>query len=77
MLQNFTNFVTNRTNTEMSENQSDDTRSLREQVEEYIFDAIAEFEDVTGETVTGVDVFHKRPIGFDRKPYIEVNLITK
>jgi len=58
-------------------NESEDLRSLREQVEEYIFQAIAEFEDVTGETVTGIDVLHHRPIGFGRTPYMEINLITK
>lgn len=58
-------------------NESEDIRPLREQVESYIFDAIAEFEEVTGLTVTEVEVIHRRPIGFERKEYMEVNLITK
>lgn len=51
--------------------------SLKEQVESYIFDAIVEFEEVTGLVVSGIEIEHHRPIGFDRKPYIEINLITK
>ena len=58
-------------------NESEDIRPLKEQVEAYIFDAVAEFEEVTGLTVTEVEIIHRRPIGFEREPYMEVNLITK
>lgn len=57
--------------------QEPDIASLKEQVEEYIFNAIVEFEDVTGLEVTGIEVKHCRPIGFERQPYIDINLQTQ
>ena len=54
-----------------------DPRPLREQVEEYIFNGIAEFEEISGVKVCRVDVIHHKGIGFGAKDTIEVNLITE
>ena len=51
--------------------------SLKEQVEAYISDGIAEFEQVSGIRVERVDIIHHRGIGFGAKETMEVNIITQ
>ena len=54
-----------------------DPRPLREQVEEYIYEGIAEFEAISGVKVSRIDVIHHKGIGFGAKDSIEINLITE
>ena len=51
--------------------------SLREQIEAYIFEGVAEFEQISGVRVERIDVKHYRSIGFGAKESIEVNIITE
>lgn len=54
----------------------DETASLREQVERYIFECVTEFEDISGVKVERIDIIHHRGIGFGAKDTMEVNIIT-
>lgn len=54
-----------------------DTRPLKDQVEEYLFDGIMEFEQLSGLKVERVEVIHHRGIGFMAKDTMEVNIITQ
>lgn len=51
--------------------------SLREQVEAYVFDGIAEFEQLSGIRVERIEIKHHRGIGFGAKETMEVNIITE
>ena len=51
--------------------------SLREQTEVYLFEIINEFEQVSGLSVSRIDVKHHRGIGFGARDTIEVNIITE
>ena len=51
--------------------------SLKEQIEAYLFQGIAEFEQVSGVKVERVEVKHHRTIGFGAKEIMEVNIITE
>lgn len=51
--------------------------SLKEQIEAYLFQGIAEFEQVSGIKVERVEVKHHRTIGFNAKEIMEVNIITE
>lgn len=50
---------------------------LKDQIEQYIFDGIVEFEQLSGLKVERVDVIHRRGIGFGSKDTMEVNIITQ
>lgn len=54
-----------------------DPRSLKEQIEAYIFEGVAEFEQISGVRVERIEVKHYRSIGFGGKDIMEVNLITE
>lgn len=54
-----------------------DPRSLKEQIEAYIFEGVAEFEQLSGLRVERVEVIHRRGIGFGAKETMEVNIITE
>lgn len=54
-----------------------DPRPLRQQVEEYVFECVLEFEQISGMKVSRIDVIHHRGIGFGAKDSIEINLITE
>lgn len=54
-----------------------DPRPLKDQVEEYLFDGIMEFEQLSGLKVERVEVIHRRGIGFGAKDTMEVNIITQ
>lgn len=54
-----------------------DPRSLKDQIEAYLFDGIAEFEELSGLKVERVEVIHRRSIGFGAKETMEVNIITQ
>lgn len=54
-----------------------DPRPLKDQVEEYLFEGIAEFEAISGLRVERVEVTHHRGIGFGAKDTMEVNIITE
>lgn len=54
-----------------------DPRSLKEQIEQYIFEGVAEFEQLSGLRVERVEVIHRRGIGFGAKETMEVNIITE
>ena len=53
-----------------------DPRPLKDQVEEYLFDGIMEFEQISGLKVDRVEVIHHKGIGFGAKDTMEVNIIT-
>lgn len=55
----------------------EETRTLREQVEAYIFEGVTEFEQLSGIRVERIDIKHHRGIGFGAKDTMEVNLITE
>ena len=55
----------------------EEVRSLREQVEAYIFEGIAEFEQISGLQVERIDIRHYRPAGFGSKDMMEVNIKTR
>ena len=57
--------------------QPETSLSLREQTEIYLFEIINEFEQVSGLSVSRIDVRHHRGIGFGAKDSIEVNIITE
>lgn len=50
---------------------------LKDQIEQYIFDGIVEFEQLSGLKVERVEVIHRRGIGFGAKETMEVNIITE
>lgn len=50
---------------------------LKDQVEQYIFDGIVEFEQLSGLKVDRVEIIHRRGIGFGAKDTMEVNIITQ
>lgn len=50
---------------------------LKDQIEQYIFDGIVEFEQLSGLKVERVEVIHRRGIGFGAKDTMEVNIITQ
>lgn len=50
---------------------------LKDQIEQYIFDGIVEFEQLSGLRVERVEVIHRRGIGFGAKETMEVNIITQ
>ena len=50
---------------------------LKDQIEQYIFDGIVEFEQLSGLKVERVEVIHRRGIGFGAKETMEVNIITQ
>ena len=50
---------------------------LKDQIEQYIFDGIVEFEQLSGLKVERVEVIHRRGIGFGAKDMMEVNIITQ
>ena len=52
-----------------------DPRPLKDQVEEYLFDGIAEFEQLSGMKVERVEVIHHNGIGFGAKKTMDVNII--
>ena len=54
-----------------------DPRPLKDQVGEYLFDGIMEFEQLSGLKVERVEVIHHRGIGFGAKDTIEVTIITE
>ena len=47
---------------------------MKEQVEAYVFDAIIEFERISGLRIDGIDIKRHRPAGFWAKDTIEINL---
>lgn len=53
------------------------TLPLKDQIEQYIFDGIVEFEQLSGLKVERVEVIHRRGIGFGAKETMEVNIITQ
>jgi len=55
----------------------DEVRSLREQLEEYIFHGVTEFEELTGLAVTGVDIRRERKAGFGETEKMIVDVNTK
>lgn len=55
----------------------EEVRSLREQVEAYIFECVAEFEQISGLRVERIDIRHYRPAGFGSKDIMEVNIRTQ
>ena len=50
---------------------------LKDQIEQYIFDGIVEFEQLSGLKVERVEIIHRRGIGFGAKETMEVNIITQ
>lgn len=50
---------------------------LKDQIEQYIFDGIVEFEQLSGLKVERVEIIHRRGIGFGAKDTMEVNIITQ
>ena len=50
---------------------------LKDQIEQYIFDGIVEFEQLSGLKVDRVEIIHRRGIGFGAKDTMEVNIITQ
>ena len=52
----------------------EEIRSMKEQVEAYVFDAIMEFERISGLRIDGIDIKRHRPAGFGAKDTIEINL---
>lgn len=53
-----------------------DARSLREQMEGHICDLVIQFEEITGMTVTGVDVKHERKPGFGETERLDIRINT-
>ena len=60
----------------MTKKERTDARPLKDQVEEYLFDGIVEFEQLSGLKVDRVEVIHHKGIGFGAKDTMEVNIIT-
>ena len=54
-----------------------ESRPLKEQIEEYIFEGSVEFEQLSGLQVDRIEVKHHRPAGFGAKPIMEVNIIVE
>lgn len=54
-----------------------EARSLREQMEGHICDLVIQFEDMTGMTVTRIDVSRERKPGFGSKETMDVTIHTK
>ena len=48
-----------------------------EQLEQYLFDIVSEFESVTGVKLSRIDIRHGRPVGFDAKETIDIKVITE
>ena len=46
----------------------------REQLERYLFEGIAQFEEITGVRVNQIDISHRSTIGFEQKNFMEINL---
>ena len=61
----------------MPRKKKQDPVPLKDQIEQYIFDGIVEFEQLSGLKVERVDVIHRRGIGFGAKETMEVNIITQ
>ena len=61
----------------MPRKKKQDPVPLKDQIEQYIFDGIFEFEQLSGLKVERVDVIHRRGIGFGAKETMEVNIITQ
>ena len=55
----------------------EDVRSMKEQVEAYVFDAVMEFERISGLRVDRIDIKRHRPAGFMTTETMEINLITE
>ena len=54
-----------------------EARSLREQLQGYIYDIVDEFEKTTGMTVTGIEVHHIRKAGFEEKEKLIITAHTE
>lgn len=54
-----------------------ETRSLREQLQDYIREIVVEFEAATGMTVKWIDVKHHRRAGFGEQDRIEIEAHTE
>lgn len=48
-----------------------------EQLEQYLFDIVSEFEYVTGVKLSRIDIKHDRPAGFNAKETIDIKVITE
>ena len=59
----------------MPKRKKTDPRPLKDQVEEYLFDGIAEFEQLSGFKVDRIEVIHHNGIGFEAKKTMDVNII--
>lgn len=54
----------------------EDARTLREQMEGHICDLVIQYEELTGLTVTGVEVRHERKPGFGEKDRLDIRVNT-
>lgn len=54
----------------------EDVRNIREQMEGHIADLVIQFEELTGMTVTGVDVRHERKPGFGETEKLDIRINT-
>lgn len=61
----------------MPRKKKQDPVPLKDQIEAYLFEGIAEFEELSGLKVDHVEVIHRRGIGFGAKYTMEVNIITE
>lgn len=60
----------------MSEVTIEEYQNLRQQLECRIFEAMIEFEQITGVQVERIDIIRSRKIGFGSVDTIEVDVIT-
>lgn len=49
---------------------------MKQQVEDYILEAVKEFELITGVKVDQIDIYRKRKIGFESEEKTFIELIT-
>ena len=54
-----------------------ETRSLREQLNDYIKEIVVDFEDATGMTIKWIDIRHIRKPGFGEKERVEIDVHTE
>lgn len=53
-----------------------ETRSLREQLNDYIREIVVDFEAATGMTIKWIDIKHERKPGFGEKERVEIDVHT-
>ena len=55
----------------------DELKSLREQLQDYIYDIVNDFEQQTGMTVVAIDVLHVRKPGFGEEERLIIKAHTE